>query len=270
MNAPPLLQVRDLHVRHRSRDEDTLRGVSLELAAGEALAIVGESGSGKSTLVRAILRLLPLSAGQVLLNGVDLAILTPAELRARRRDMQLVFQDPVSSLDPAMTVARIVAEPLCVHASQEPPAARRQRVVKQLSAVGLDAGFLSRRPQHLSGGQAQRVAIARALIANPALLICDEPVSALDLALRAQVLALLAAERRRRGLAMLFVTHDLAAARALCERVLVLQSGEVVEQGATASIFAGPAHPHTQALLAATLTVDPRAARAGRSARAGE
>jgi ABC-type glutathione transport system ATPase component len=257
----PLLEARELVVRYTQRRglfarvaTEALRGVSLVLNAGDSLAIVGESGSGKSTLVRALLRLQPLVSGQVLLQGTDLAILSRRELRQQRRLLQLVFQDPVASLDPAMTVASIVAEPLLAEAPRD--AARSPRVQDLLRSVGLDDTFLARRPRELSGGQAQRVAIARALMADPQVLICDEPVSSLDLSLRAQVLDLLAAERKRRNLGLLLVTHDLGAARFLCERTLVLYRGEVVEQGRTQQLFDRPAHPYTQALLAATLRVD--------------
>jgi peptide/nickel transport system ATP-binding protein len=258
----PVLEARDLVVRYslrrtlysRVRETEALRGVSLVLNPGESLAIVGESGSGKSTLVRALLRLQPLTAGQVLLQGTDLAILSRRELRLQRRAMQLVFQDPIASLDPMMTVASIVAEPLLAGAT--PGTAHLQRVLAMLRSVGLDETFLARRPRELSGGQAQRVGIARALIADPQLLICDEPVSSLDLSLRTQVLELLAAERKRRNLGLLLVTHDLGAARFLCERTLVLYRGEVVEQGRTSDLFDRPVQPYTRALLAATLRVD--------------
>ncbi len=267
MNGPPLLEARDLSVRHvrrsgwlsRRASTEVLRGVSLQLAAGEKLAVVGESGSGKSTLVRALLRLIRPHAGQALIAGSDLAILTPAELRVQRRRVQLVFQDPVASLNPAMTVSQIVAEPLRAEGGHSVDA-RGERVVAQLAAVGIGADFLARRPQQLSGGQAQRVALARALIARPQALICDEPVSALDMSLRAQVLQLLADQCRQRQLAMLFVTHDLSAARLLCDRVLVLCRGEVVEAATTEELFSRPQHPYTRALLDSMLSVDgPRA-----------
>jgi ABC-type glutathione transport system ATPase component len=263
MSGPPLLEARDLSVRHvqrtgwfaKSATADVLRGVNLQLSAGERLAVVGESGSGKSTLVRALLRLIRPHAGQALIAGSDLAILTPAELRAQRRRVQLVFQDPVASLNPAMTVLQIVEEPLRVKGAL-PAQMRVQQVVAQLEAVGIGEGFLARRPQQLSGGQAQRVALARALIGGPEALICDEPVSALDMSLRAQVLQLLADQCSQRQLALLFVTHDLAAARLLCDRVLVLCRGEVVEAATTEQLFSRPQHAYTRALLASMLSVD--------------
>lgn len=254
--GPPLLEARDLCVRQ------VLRDVSLQLNRGERLAVVGESGSGKSTLVRALLRLERPHRGQALIAGSDLAILSPAELRAHRRRVQLVFQDPIASLNPAMTVQQIVAEPLRAAGIGSTAASRLVQVTAQLEAVGIGAALLSRRPQQLSGGQAQRVALARALIAAPEVLICDEPVSALDMSLRAQVLELLAEQCRQRSLALLFVTHDLAAARLLCERALVLHQGVVVEAGTTTEIFARPQQPYTRSLLASTLTVDPGAVRA--------
>ncbi len=269
MSGLALLEARDLSVRYqppagwlrRSVATDVLRGVNLQLAHGERLAVVGESGSGKSTLVRALLRLVRPASGQALIAGSDLAILSPAELRAHRRRVSLVFQDPIASLNPAMPVQRIVAEPLLAGVAGMSAAARQKQVEAQLLAVGLGPEFLLRRPHELSGGQAQRVALARALIASPEVLICDEPVSALDMSLRAQVLALLAGQCRQRSLALLFVTHDLAAARLLCDRVLVLRQGEVVEVAATAALFANPQHAYTRSLLASMLSVDLGAAR---------
>lgn len=265
--APPLLEARALAVRapHRgwnSTPAQLLRGVDLCVNRGQTLAVVGESGAGKSTLVRALLRLARPSAGQVLIDGQDLAILSPGELREQRRRIQVVFQDPLASLNPALDVLTLVADPLRpqVHSPLTP--ALREQVVEQLAAVGLGSEYLGRRAAELSGGQAQRVAIARALIAGPDMLICDEPVSALDLALRAQVLQLLAGLRRTRGLALLLVTHDLHAARLLCDQTLVLRQGAVVEQGPTARLFEQPADDYTRALLDAMLSVDP--ARIGR------
>jgi ABC-type glutathione transport system ATPase component len=269
MSAPPVLEARDLTVRHLRRGRlfarpvyvDALRSVSLALLQGEALAVVGESGSGKSTLVRSLLRLHAPSSGQVLLDGVDLAILSSTELRERRRRVQLVFQDPLASLDPTMTVWQVVAEPL--QAMRDAPGREqlRELVAEQLRVVGLGPELLERRSQRLSGGQAQRVAIARALVTNPAVLICDEPVSALDASLRAQILDLLVQLRKDRGLSLLFITHDLLAARYVCERTLVLHRGQVIEEGATSEVLDRPQHPFTRQLLDSTLTVDPVVAR---------
>jgi len=268
VNAPvpslALLEARALTVhvpdgRWRAPPRVLLQDVNLRVGKGETLAVVGESGAGKSTLVRALLRLLPPAAGQVLIGGQDLAILSPVELRAQRRRIQLVFQDPLASLNPALTVLELVADPLRPGLRAPLDAGMRDRVVEQLAAVGMDARFLQRRCSELSGGQAQRVAIARALIAEPEMLICDEPVSALDLALRAQVLELLAGLCRSRSLAMLMVTHDLHAARLMCARMLVLRRGAVVEEGASAELFAQPRSDYTRELLAAMLSVDPAA-----------
>jgi ABC-type glutathione transport system ATPase component len=260
--GPPVLEARGLAVQAPrrgwgERPVELLRGVDLCVQRGQALAVVGESGAGKSTLVRALLRLVKPSAGQVLIDGQDLAILSPAELRTQRRRVQVVFQDPLASLNPALDVLRLVADPLRERLSSPMDAQLRDRVAEQLAAVGLGGEYLSRRASELSGGQAQRVAIARALIVEPNLLICDEPVSALDLALRAQVLQLLADQRRKRQLALLFVTHDLHAARLLCDHTLVLRQGAVVEQGATDRLFAQPGTDYTRELLDAMLSVEP-------------
>jgi ABC-type glutathione transport system ATPase component len=261
--TPPLLEARDLSVcvqatgRWRSSEERTvLHGVNLCVHRGETLAVVGESGAGKSTLVRALLRLQKPATGQVLIDGQDLAILSAAELRTQRRRVQMVFQDPIASLNPALTVLELVTDPLRLGAGAI-AADLKDKARTQLRAVGLGEEYLLRRASELSGGQAQRVAIARALITEPEMLICDEPVSALDLALRSQVLRLLLELRRQHSLALLLVTHDLHAARFLCERTLVLRRGVVVEQGGTAQLFAQPAADYTRELLASMLSVDP-------------
>jgi ABC-type glutathione transport system ATPase component len=261
--APPLLEARDLAVQvhtgqrwGKGTQRQLLHAVNLCVHRGETLAVVGESGAGKSTLVRSLLRLQRPSAGQTLIDGHDLAILSAAELRVQRRRIQIVFQDPIASLNPALNVLQLVTDPLRSGAGPIGPALR-DRALVQLQAVGLGAEYLSRRASELSGGQAQRVAIARALISEPDMLICDEPVSALDLALRSQVLRLLKDLRRQRSLALLLVTHDLHAARFLCERMLVLRQGAVVEQGATGQLFAQPAAAYTRELLGSMLSVEP-------------
>ncbi|HEV7633644.1 MAG TPA: oligopeptide/dipeptide ABC transporter ATP-binding protein [Steroidobacteraceae bacterium] len=263
MSGPLLLEGRDIAVRYGKKTAafTALHSVSFTLAEGESLAVVGESGSGKSTLARAVLRLVPLAAGQVLLYGEDLATLSARELRQCRRDLQLIFQDPLASLDPRMQVGDIVAQPLRVFAPQLDAKARRDRVVSQLESVGMPASALARYPHEFSGGQAQRIGIARALISGPAVLLCDEPVSALDVSIRAQILELLESQRRQRGLALLFIAHDLAAVRFLCSRTIVLFRGEIMEEGGTAALFDAPAHPYTIALLSAALVADPRRVR---------
>ncbi|WP_147652903.1 nickel ABC transporter ATP-binding protein NikE [Vulcaniibacterium gelatinicum] len=248
--APVLLRGEGLRVRYPRARREALAGVDLALRRGEGLALVGESGSGKSTLGRTLLRLLRGAQGRVWLDGQELTALPARALRRLRARIGVVFQDPVASLDPRLRVAELVAEPLRIHGLGD-AAARRARAAALLQAVGLEPALLERYPHQLSGGQCQRVAIARALATEPALLLCDEAVSALDAHHRAGVLALLARLKRERGLALLFVTHDLAAAAAVAERIAVLEAGRIVEQGATAEVLARPRHPHTRALVAA-------------------
>lgn len=248
--APVLLRGEGLRMRYPRAPRAALDDVSIELRRGEGLALVGESGSGKSTLGRALLRLLRGAQGRVLLDGVDLSAAAPRALRKLRARTGVVFQDPYASLDPRMRVAEIVAEPLRIHARGD-AGARRLRAGELLQAVGLEAAMLDRYPHQFSGGQRQRIAIARALATDPELLVCDEAVSALDAHHRGAILALLAALKRERGLALLFVTHDLAAAAAVAERIAVLEAGRIVETGATAQVLRAPQHAHTRALLAA-------------------
>jgi oligopeptide/dipeptide ABC transporter ATP-binding protein len=224
--------------------------VDFTLHAGETLGVVGESGSGKSTLARAVLRLVP-ATGRVVLLGRDLATLDRAALRAARPAAPLVFQDPFAALDPRFTVREIVAEPLTVTAPGLPPAAVDARVAAALVGVGLDPAAMDRYPHEFSGGQCQRIGIARALVVDPAVVICDEPVSALDVTVQAQVVELLRAAQARRGLALVFIAHDLAVVRALSHRLLVMYLGRVVESGPAARIYAEPRHPYTRLLLAA-------------------
>ncbi len=251
----------------RSTHLKALSGVSLELAAGEALGVVGESGGGKSTLARAALALLEPAAGSVVWLGRSLGTLTPRELRAARAQAQMVFQDPLGSLDPRMTVEQIVGEPLAVHHPQLAPAARRRAIGAMLARVELDAALLGRFPHELSGGQCQRVGIARAMILNPRLLVCDEPVSALDGPTQRQILALLGELRRESGLSLLFISHNLALVRQLCERVLVLYLGTMMELAPSEQLYRQPRHPYTRELLAAVPVADP-AVQPGRLARA--
>jgi oligopeptide/dipeptide ABC transporter ATP-binding protein len=234
-----------------------LHDVSLELRPGEALGVVGESGSGKSTLVRAALQLIHAQAGRVTWMGRSLAALPARELKRLRRDLQIVFQDPLASLDPRMTVAEIVAEPLEVHEPQLAPEARRRRVMQMLARVGLGAEMMSRYPHELSGGQCQRVGIARAMILGPRLLVCDEPVSALDVSVQAQILELLASLKSEHGISILLVSHNLAVVRRLCDRVLVLYRGRMMELADAQAIFSRPLHPYTRELLDSVPVIDP-------------
>jgi peptide/nickel transport system ATP-binding protein len=244
----PLLSARV--VRKAFRDRRAVDGVSLDLAAGETLGVVGESGSGKSTLARIVLGLLEPDAGEVLLRGAAWSALPEKRRRPLRAAIQHVPQDPLSALDPRLTVRAALAE--AVGARRLGDRGRDGVLGALLQEVGLGAELLDRRPGQLSGGQRQRVAIARALAPEPAALVCDEPVSALDVRTQAQILALLARLQAERGLAILLISHDLAVVREVCDRVLVLKDGAVVESGDVERVFAAPAHPYTQALLAAT------------------
>jgi peptide/nickel transport system ATP-binding protein len=227
---------------------EALRGVSFRVRAGRSLGIVGESGSGKSTLARQVMALEPPGEGSVKLLGRDLASLSPGELRAARRDFQMVFQDPYGSLDPRQRVGRIVAEPL----NDVDPTFARQRVAESLDAVGLRASDADKYPHEFSGGQRQRIAIARALITRPKLIVADEPVSALDVSVQAQVLNLLADLQQDFGVTYLFISHDLAVVDHVCDDVAVMYAGRIVEQGSPDVLFSAAAHPYTRALMAAS------------------
>ena len=233
-----------------------LDSVSLTLAAGETLGVVGESGSGKSTLARIALGFDRPSAGRVLLHGRDLSAVSQAEWRSLRREAQYVFQDTAGSLNPRLTVAEQIREGLDVHRIGS-PRERYERVIQTLQSVGLSAEFAERFPHELSGGQQQRIVIARAIILRPSVLVADEPVSALDLTVQAQVVALLARLQEATGTAMLLISHDLKVVRRTTKRLLVLYLGRVMEEGSTAAIFADARHPYTLALLGAMLPSQP-------------
>ncbi len=230
------------------RTVPALRDVSLELRRGESLGVVGESGSGKSTLARCLIRLVEPDAGEVALGATPLTGLARRALRRERRRIQMVFQDPYGSLNPRYKIGRLVAEGLLINGT--PPAKAWARAAELLDLVGLDARSADRYPHEFSGGQRQRVAIARALALEPEVLVADEPVSALDVSVQAQVLKLLASLRERLHLSMIFITHDLRVAAEVCDRIAVMHRGEIVEEGTSAEIFAAPRHPYTQALFA--------------------
>ena len=263
----PLLSIEGLEVRFPVRGGGLFRkvkgwvravdGVDLEVRRAEAVGLVGESGCGKTTLARAALKLERPSAGRVRLHGRDLAGLSRAEARDYRRRVQAVFQDPMSSLSPRMTVARIVEEPLVVHHPEMPSAERAARVSRLLDLCGLPRRFAELYPHEMSGGQRQRVGIARALALEPELIVCDEAVSALDVSIQAQIVNLLARLRAELGLAYLFIGHDLSVVRQLCDRVAVMYLGRVVETADAETLFADPRHPYTQALIDAVPIPDP-------------
>jgi peptide/nickel transport system ATP-binding protein len=265
-DAPPLLALHEVTRRYTLPREslfapapvvDALQGVSLELRAGRSLGVVGESGSGKSTLARIAMALEPPTHGRVEFMGRDLNRLSAADLRAARRDFQMVFQDPYGSLDPRQRVGRIVAEPLALQGRH----AREQAVAEVLDAVGLRAGDAQKYPHEFSGGQRQRIAIARALITRPRLIIADEPVSALDVSVQAQVLNLLIELQQRLGVTYLLISHDLAVIDHVCDDVVVMQHGCIVERGGAQQIFRSPQHPYTRMLLAAHEPFAPPSAR---------
>ncbi|MBI3709128.1 MAG: ABC transporter ATP-binding protein [Proteobacteria bacterium] len=233
-----------------------VQDVSFTIARGEVVALVGESGSGKTTIGRAVLRLLRPTAGRIRFDGTDIAGLPEPALRPYRKRMQPIFQDPYASLDPRMRVEEIVGEAFDVY-GLPPGRDRRQRVAALLRQVGLDDDHLDRYPHEFSGGQRQRIGIARALAVQPELLIADEPVSALDVSIQAQVVNLLQDLQSQLGLAMLFISHDLAVVQALADRVVVLYLGRIVESGPAQSVFAAPRHPYTMALLDAAPVPDP-------------
>ncbi|HEY0208003.1 ABC transporter ATP-binding protein [Acerihabitans sp.] len=232
-------------------------GVSFSLERGETLGLVGESGSGKSTVARCVMQLERPTGGRVVLNGQDLVGMGPSALRPLRKVMQIIFQDPYSSLNPRMTVGRFVADPMIIHEGKIPREALAQRVRALFAKVGLDARHISRYPHEFSGGQRQRVCIARALALSPQLIVADEPITALDVSIQAQIINLLQRLQDEQGLAYLFISHDLGMVRHICHRVAVMLRGLIVETGPADAIFQDARHPYTQALLSATLEADP-------------
>ncbi|WP_405405576.1 oligopeptide/dipeptide ABC transporter ATP-binding protein [Paracoccus sp. Ld10] len=263
-----LLSVRDLRVTFQIRPEGAMpwtrpnplravNGVDFSLAPGETLGVVGESGCGKSTLARALIGLVPATGQAEWIDGKDLLALTPRQMMAYRQDIQMVFQDPLASLNPRMTVGQIIAEPLTTHRPDLPRAQVRERVKAMMDKVGLLSNQINRYPHEFSGGQCQRIGIARALIVEPKLIICDEPVSALDVSIQAQVINLLIRLQKDLGLALVFIAHDLSVVKHISDRVMVLYLGKVMEMGPVQALYANPQHPYTQALLSAVPVPDP-------------
>src|SRR4051812_35211871 len=264
----PLVDIRHL-VKHFIRDGGLLRqgtrvaavdDVSFSIEEGETFGLVGESGSGKTTTGRCLLRLVEPTSGEGRVRGEGVLALSPSSLRAARRQMQIVFQDPYSSLNPRMRAREIVEEPLIIHRLGD-RAARRARVEELFGLVGLDPIHLERYPHEFSGGQRQRIGLARAVALNPSFVILDEPVSALDVSVQAQVVNLLMDLQRRLSLTYLFIAHDLRLVEHICSRMAVMYLGKIVEMGTTASLFSAPQHPYTRALLSAIPVPDPDAPR---------
>lgn len=261
----PLLSLRQLRVTfpigggllRKPQLLHAVNGVNLDLREGETLGVVGESGCGKSTLARAILGLVPAAAGSIALLGHELTKQTEDQWRERRRDMQVVFQDPLAALNPRMTVGEIIAEPLGVHFPDMPKSTRTEKVRAMMKLVGLLPNQINRYPHEFSGGQCQRIGIARALILEPKIVICDEPVSALDVSIQAQIVNLLIKLKRELGLSLIFIAHDLAVVRHISDRVMVMYLGKVVEVADAEELYIKPRHPYTRALMAAIPVPDP-------------
>ncbi len=261
----PMLRVRGLkkYFGRHDRPVRAVDDVSFDIAPGEVLGLVGESGSGKSTIGRTLLKLIEPSAGSILFEGVDLATLTPRAMQPYRRRLQIIFQDPYASLNPRRRVGDTLAEALATH-GLHPGAARAKRIAELLALVGLAPEHASRYPHEFSGGQRQRIGIARALAVEPRFIVADEPVSALDVSIQAQVINLLSDLRERFGLTMLFISHDLDVVEYLCDRIVVLYLGKVMEVAGAGDLYRSPQHPYTEALLEASPRPDPEARRARR------
>ena len=281
MSAAPLIEVRDLKVHYRVKTPGVLRGrhvllkaldgASFSLAPGETLGVVGESGCGKSTLARAVLQLVRPTAGEVVWLGRPIAGLSAKAMRPLRRDMQMVFQDPLAALDPRMTAGEIVREPLDTFMPSLPKADAKARVHEMMAKVGLSPHMVNRYPHEFSGGQCQRIGIARAIILNPKLVVCDEPVSALDVSIQAQIINLLMRLQRELKMSLIVISHDLSVVRHISHRILVLYLGRVMEAASRDEIYANPRHPYTQALISAVPIPDPdREANKQRIALAGD
>lgn len=265
----PLLSVRNVRVHFRvsagekrwpwtpAKTLKAVDGVSFDLYPGETLGVVGESGCGKSTLSRAILNLIPATEGEIVWMGQDLRKGSARDWHAVRRDIQMIFQDPLASLDPRMTVAQIIAEPLKTHRPELSAQAVMERVRAMMQRVGLTEQQINRYPHEFSGGQCQRIGIARALILEPKLIICDEPVSALDVSIQAQIINLLKSLQREMGLALIFIAHDLAVVKHISDRILVMYLGREMELASKRALYAQPRHPYTRALLSAIPAPDP-------------
>jgi oligopeptide transport system ATP-binding protein len=272
--SKPVLRVQDLAVTFTSftggwlhRKERTLRavdGISFELHAGETLGIVGESGSGKSTLARAILGLIRPNRGRVQWMGEDLTGLEEEELRQKRKQLQIVFQDPVASLNPRMTAGDIIAEPLWTFYPHMERLQVDERTRGMMKMVGLLPNQINRYPHEFSGGQCQRIGIARSLVLNPRLLICDEPVSALDVSIQAQIINLMKGLQKKLGLALIFIAHDLSVVRHISDRVMVMYMGQAMEVSAKTAMYRRPLHPYSNALMKSVAVPDPKLARAAR------
>ena len=266
--SQPILSVRDLKVHFRiksggawpwsaARTLKAVDGISFDIHAGETLGVVGESGCGKSTLARAVLNLIPATAGSIVWMGQEMTGASPQVWQGARADIQMIFQDPLASLDPRMTIAQIIAEPLRTHRQGMPEAEVMQRVKAMMGRVGLMPQQINRYPHEFSGGQCQRIGIARALILEPKLIICDEPVSALDVSIQAQIINLLKALQKSMGLALIFIAHDLAVVKHISDRILVMYLGHEMEVAKKKALYAAPRHPYTQALLSAIPIPDP-------------
>ena len=269
MNHETMMQVENLKVHFDVSSEgdmpwtkrkrlQAVNGVSFELKSGETLGIVGESGCGKSTLARAIIRMVPTETGRVLWFGKDLLALQKTEMRKHRKEIQMIFQDPLASLNPRMTIGEIIAEPLKTHYPKTSKADIKTRVEDVMNKVGLLENLINRYPHEFSGGQCQRIGIARALILKPKLIICDEPVSALDVSIQAQVINLLMDLQKEMGLTLIFIAHDLSIVKHISNKIMVLYMGNMVELAKSEDIYNHPRHPYTQALISAVPIPDPK------------